>query len=163
MIWKKSSTEKMADNRIIETSLEELMPLMLECLSAGKSFRFSPKGTSMLPMLREGRDSVLLSPVTKKLSKFDIPLYRRENGNFVLHRIVETGETFTCIGDNQFVFEKEIHPEQIIAVVSGFYRGEKFYSVKNFGYRVYCRFWNSTRNLRRFWRRGIGFLRRHFK
>ncbi len=153
----------MAENKKIETSLEELLPLMSECLAAGKSFRFSPKGTSMLPMLREGTDSVLLSPVPEKLRKYDIPLYRRENGKFVLHRIIETGETFTCIGDNQFVFESGIHSEQIIAVVSGFYRGEKFHSVNEAGYKIYCRFWNLTRGLRHFWRRGIGFLRRHLK
>ena len=153
----------MADNKIIETSLEELLPIMQECLSAGKSFRFSPKGISMLPLLREGKDSVLLSPVNGKLRKYDVPLYRRENGKFVLHRIVETGETFTCIGDNQFVFEKGIRPEQVIAVVSGFYRGEKFHSVDETGYKLYCRFWNLSRGLRHFWRRGIGFLRRCLK
>ena len=153
----------MADNKKIETSLDELMPLMLECLSAGKSFRFSPRGISMLPMLREGKDSVLLSPLPEKLRKYDIPLYRRDNGKYVLHRIVEAGETFTCIGDNQFVYEKGIRPEQFVAVVSGFYRGEKFYSVNNAGYKIYCRFWNLSRGLRHFWRRGIGFLRRHLK
>ena len=153
----------MADNKKIEVSFEELISLMEECLSSGKSFRFSPKGTSMLPMLREGTDSVLLSPVTKKLEKYDIPLYRRENGKYVLHRIVEAGETFTCIGDNRFVFEEGVLPEQIVAVVTGFYRGEKFHSVDEAGYKLYCRFWNLSRGLRHFWRRGIGFLRRHLK
>ena len=153
----------MTDHKKIEASFEELMPLMAECLSCGKSFRFSPKGTSMLPMLREGTDSVLLSPVIKKLEKYDIPLYRRENGKYVLHRIVEAGETFTCIGDNQFVFEKNIQMEQVVAVVTGFYRGEKFHSVDEAGYKIYCRFWNFTRSFRYFWRRGIGFLRRHLK
>lgn len=147
----------------IETRLEELMPIMEECLSAGKSFRFSPRGISMLPLLREGKDSVLLSPLPGKLCKYDVPLYRRDDGKFVLHRIVKTGETFTCIGDNQFVYETGLRRDQMIAVMTGFYRGEKFHSVDESGYKFYCRFWNLSRGFRRFWRRGIGFLRRHFK
>ncbi len=153
----------MAEIKQIETSLEELMPLMTECLSAGKSFRFSPRGISMLPMLREGIDSVVLSPLPEKLRKYDIPLYRRDNGKYVLHRIIKAGETYTCIGDNQFAAESGIHPEQMIAVVTEFYRGEKKYSVNDLRYKIYCRFWHLSRPLRHFWRRGIGFLRRHLK
>lgn len=153
----------MPEIKQIETSLEELMPLMKECLAAGKSFRFSPRGISMLPMLRQGKDSVLLSPLPEKLRKYDIPLYRRDNGKYVLHRISETGETFTCIGDNQFVYEKGIRREQMIAVVTEFYRGEKRHSINEPAYKIYCRLWNFSRPLRHFALRGINFLRRHLK
>ena len=117
----------------------------------------------MLPMIREGKDSVLLSPVTERLEKYDIPLYKRDNGKYILHRIVKADETFTCIGDNQFSYENGVREDQVIAVVTGFYRGEKFISVKNIGYRIYCRFWHYSRPLRHFIKRGIGFLRRHLK
>ena len=153
----------MADNKIIETRLEELMPIMEECLSAGKSFRFSPRGVSMLPLLREGKDSVLLSPLPEKLRKYDVPLYRRDDGKYVLRRIVAAGETYTCIGDNQFVYEPGLRQDQMIAVMTGFYRGEKFHSVDEAGYKLYCRIWDLSRRLRHFWLRGIGFLRRHLK
>ncbi len=151
----------MSEVKQIETSLGELMPLMRECLESGKSFRFSPRGVSMLPMLREGIDSVVLSPLPEKLSKYDIPLYQRDNGKYVLHRIIEAGETYTCIGDNQFVYEKGVRPEQMIAVVTEFYRGEKRHSVDETGYKIYCRLWHWSRPLRHLWRRGINFLRRH--
>lgn len=147
----------------IETSLEELMPIMRECLAAGKSFRFSPRGVSMLPMLREGKDSVLLSPVPEKLKKYDIPLYQRDNGKYVLHRIVSIGESYTCIGDNQFSYENGIRHEQVIAVVTGFYRGEKYFSTENLLYKSYCVLWQKSRSLRHFLHRGIGFLRRCLK
>lgn len=154
----------MAEIKQIETRLDELMPLMLECLSEGKSFRFSPRGISMLPLLREGKDSVLLSPVPEKLRKYDIPLYRRDNGKYVLHRIIKAENgLYTCIGDNQFSCESGIRREQVIAVVTGFYRGEKRHSTGGAGYMIYCRLWHISRPLRHFWRRGIGFLRRHLK
>ena len=62
--------------------LEELMPLIRERLAAGESVRFSPHGTSMLPMLKDGRDQVILSPLPEKLKKYDLPLYQRKNGQY---------------------------------------------------------------------------------
>ena len=133
------------------------MPLIRERLSVGQSVKFSPHGISMLPMLRQGLDNVRLSPVQGRLKKYDLPLYQRKNGQYVLHRIVGVGNTYTCIGDNQFAVEHGIEDEQIIAVVTEFTRGPKAYSVKNPLYRTYCVFWHRSRLIRRIWR---GALRR---
>ena len=145
-----------------DLKMEQLMPLIRERWAAGQTVRFSPRGVSMLPMLRQGLDSVVLSPLPDKLEKYDLPLYQRESGQYVLHRIVAVGETYTCLGDNQFVLEHGLTHSQMIAVVTAFYRGEKYHSVKEPGYRLYCRLWYGSRGLRRFWRRGIGWLKRHF-
>lgn len=136
------------------------MPLIQEALSAGRSVRIFPRGTSMLPMLRQEVDSVVLSPITEKPRKYDIPLYQRENGKYVLHRIVGEGETYTCMGDNQQIPEPGIRSDQLIAVVTAFYRGERKRSVTNLGYRLYCRVWYHCRHLRKFERRCLGWLRR---
>ena len=146
-----------------QTSMDELVPLFREQLASGHSVRFSPKGVSMLPMLREGRDSVELSPLPEKLKKFDLPLYQRENGKYILHRIVGVGECYTCVGDNQFVLEHGLRREQMIGLVTAFYRGNRRISVRAPGYRIYCRIWHWSRPVRHFWRRGIGWLRRHCK
>ena len=82
------------------TQLDNLMPLFRERLAAGQKVQFSPRGISMLPMLRQGKDSVILSPLPENLRKYDIPLYQREDGKYILHRIVEVGETYTCISMN---------------------------------------------------------------
>jgi hypothetical protein len=143
------------------TRLDALMPLIRERLEAGQTVRFSPMGISMLPMLRQGKDSVVLSPVPEKLKKYDLPLYRRPDGQYVLHRVVEVGDTYTCIGDNQFRMEPGVEHGQILALVTAFYRGERKWEVTSPLYRLYCRFWHYSRPLRRFWRRGMGWLRRH--
>ena len=137
---------------LFETHMEDLMPLFCELLAAGKSVRFSPRGTSMLPMLRQGMDTVTLSPITECPQKYDILLYQRDNGQYILHRVVKAGETYTCIGDNQFVYERGVRKDQLIAVVTGFTRGEKAYSVTSFGYRCYCCFWHYGRFPRRVFR-----------
>ena len=143
--------------------LEQLMPLMREYLAAGKTVKFSPRGISMLPMLRQGIDDVVLSPIPEKLKKYDLPLYQRDDGHFVLHRIVKAGETYTCTGDNQFELEHGLRHDQMIAVVTAFYRAGKYHSVNELGYRFYCRVWHYSRGLRHFWRRGKCWLRRHLK
>lgn len=144
-----------------EFPLEQLMPLIKECLAAGRSVRFSPKGTSMLPMIRQGIDKVVLSPLPDKLKKFDLPLYQRKNGQYVLHRIIKIKDTYTCIGDNQFELEHGLQHDQMIGVVSAFTRGDMEHSVKEPGYWLYCRLWHYSRPVRKFWRRCIGWLRRH--
>lgn len=143
------------------TQLDNLMPLFRERLAAGQKVKFSPRGTSMLPMLRQGVDSVVLAPLPDKLRKYDLPLYQRKDGKYVLHRVVEAGDTYTCIGDNQFVLEPGLTHGQMIAVVAAFTRGRREYSVEHWGYRVYCRLWHYSRPVRHFLRRGFGWLRRH--
>ena len=143
--------------------LEQVMPLIKEQLAMGQTVKFKPRGISMLPMLRQGIDNVIISPLPNKLRKYDLPLYQRENGKYILHRVVKVGETYTCIGDNQFELETGLRDDQMIALVTGFYRGEKFHSVNELGYRLYCRFWHYSRPLRHFWRRGIGWIRRHLR
>ncbi len=128
--------------------MEELMPLMKESLTAGRSFRFSPRGISMLPMLRQGKDTVTLSPIKKPLKKYDIPLYQRDNGAYVLHRITKVGKTYTCIGDNQFEYEPGLREDQMIAVVTAFTRGKKQVRMDAWYYQLYVRLWHWTRPLR---------------
>ena len=139
------------------------MPLFRETLDAGRSVKFSPKGVSMLPMLRQGRDSVRLSPLPDKLKKYDLPLYQRKSGAFVLHRIVKAGDTYTCIGDNQFELEYGVRYDQMIGVVTAFYRDKREISVNSLAYRIYCRYWHHSRALRRFYRRVVAWLRRLFR
>lgn len=140
--------------------LDALMPLIRERLASGQSVSFSPRGISMLPMLRQGKDSVVLSPLPDKLNKYDLPLYQRDDGHYVLHRIVKAGETYTCIGDNQFVYERGLEHRQMIAVVTAFTRDGKRIVVSDPGYRLYCRIWHISRPVRRLWRGGIGLLKR---
>ena len=134
--------------------LSDLMPLIREQLAAGKTVRFAPRGTSMLPMLRQGKDQVILAAPPQKLKKYDLPLYQRESGQYVLHRIIRVDEStegvsYTCMGDNQFWPEPGVRPEQIIAVVTAFQRGEKLIDIKAPTYRIYCRLWQYSRWPRR--------------
>ena len=142
-------------------SIDNLIPLFRERLASGQSVCFSPQGTSMLPMLRQGIDSVVISPLPEKIKKYDIVLYQRESGQYVLHRVVEVKDTYTCMGDNQFVKEYGLKQEQLIAVVTSFTRNKKSHKTNEIGYWVYCRLWYHSRLVRRFLRRCINWLKYH--
>lgn len=147
---------------VLVASMDSIYPLIKESLENGKSVRLSPKGSSMLPMIRQGIDTVTLSPIDRPLKKYDIPLYLRDDGKYVLHRIVKAGEEYTCIGDNQFAKECGLRKEQMLAVVTSFTRGQKEYTVSDASYRVYCILWHNTRFARRLLRAVIRRLKRMF-
>ena len=150
--------EQTVENFIPE---EVLMPLLRERLAAGQTVRYLPfRGISMLPMLRQGKDSVELAPLPEKLKKYDLPLYQYPSGKYVMHRVVDVTDThYICLGDN-LTDRETICPEQMIAVVSAFRRGEKRISVEDPRYRLYCRIWVALFPLRKGFRRVKRLLRR---
>lgn len=141
-------------------SLSELIALQLE--NGGRA-RLTVTGDSMLPMLRHRRDAVELIPVSDRQRKGDIVLYRRADGQYVLHRIIALeGEGYICCGDNQVMREPVSHA-QLIAAVDGFIRNGKHYSIHWTGYRLYTALWVGLFPLRKYYipiRRRLGRLRR---
>lgn len=139
-----------------EVSFDDFIDIIAEKLNNGGTVTFTPRGKSMLPMLRDGEDVVVLSKPTARLKLFDIPLYKRKDGTYVLHRIVDfdrNGNYVLC-GDNQFVLEKGITDNDIIGVVTAFYRKGKAYTVNSLRYRMYVNAWHNIRYIRRIYRFG---------
>ena len=141
---------------------EELMPLIRERLAAGQKVRYLPfRGMSMLPMLRQGIDTVELAPLPEKLQKYDLPVYQYPSGKFVMHRIVKVEKDHCiCLGDNTYSYET-IRREQMLGIVSAFKRGEKRIEANAFSYRLYCRIWVAAFPTRKFLKRAIGWIKRH--
>ena len=126
------------------------MAFISERLAAGQKVRYLGfRGISMLPMLRQGKDSVELSPLPAKLKKYDLPVYRRRDGQYVMHRIVGVkADHYICLGDNTLEFE-HIYPEQMLGVVSAFKRGDRRIETDAPAYWVYCRLWRLTHPARK--------------
>ena len=92
-----------------------MLPLIEAAIESGGVFTLHPKGDSMKPLLRSGMDGVQLS-APDGAGVGDIVLFRRDNGQFVIHRIVdEKDDGFVFCGDNQCVLEGGIKREQFIA------------------------------------------------
>ena len=109
-------------------------------------------GTSMLPLLKEGRDLVELKPYCQeRLKKGDVVLYKKNDGMLVLHRIIKTenGEFFTVLGDHQFKNAERVNKNQIIAVACGFFIKGRYVNEKTRWYRLYKKIWLCNLNVRR--------------
>ena len=74
-------------NKIVQ--IEDIVPIIEEQLKSGGKVSFTPRGTSMLPLFRDNVDTVILATPEFTLKKYNIVFYRRNNGQYILHRIVK--------------------------------------------------------------------------
>ena len=125
-------------NRSIEENLKE----------AGVHIS-TTSGRSMYPMLRDRRDRVVIKPVeAQPLKKYDLPLYKRPDGAYVLHRILKVRDGYYVIrGDNTFVKEK-VPFDWVIGCVSEFYRADRHVMASARSYRFYAATWHFIYPLR---------------
>ena len=87
-------------------------------IAAGRSVRFKVKGHSMYPLLRNNKDEVTLSPLTRDPAVMDIVLFRYR-GKHVLHRIIAIeGNTYTIQGDGIYLSCEKCTRKDIIGVVT---------------------------------------------
>lgn len=122
-------------------SLNEIYPTIKENIDNGGTVKIPITGISMRPLLVWGRDTVDLVKCENP-TKGDIIFYLRDNGQFVLHRIVGTDENgYVLCGDNQWYLERGITDSHIIAVVKSITRKGKTFTVKNVPYRIYSNIW----------------------
>ncbi len=122
-------------------------------LSKGKAVLSGTSGDSMQPLLYQGKTQIVLVPITSPLKKWDLPLYRRPSGQFVLHRIIKSDDEFYYTrGDNRHGLEK-VPKEWCLGVVSEIKRAGKTISVTDKGYRAYLHFWSLIYPFRYVWYR----------
>lgn len=128
-----------------------------EILKKEQVFCSTTVGISMFPMLRNRRDTIIISKCSGRLKKYDVPLYKRGE-EYILHRIVEVRPNdYVIIGDN--CIQKEyVTNEQIIGVLIGFYRGEKRVDMSGWKYRTYVRVWCVLYPMRCWYKKGKCFL-----
>ena len=107
-------------------------------------------GDSMRPLIRQDRDILIIEKPHGRLKKYDVPLYKRDSGQYVLHRIVKikNGEYYIC-GDNRVGYETGITDRHIIGVLTDIVRNGEKISVYSFKNRAYARFWCGSMLLRR--------------
>ena len=122
-------------------------------------------GVSMLPLLREHRDIMVIDRCDPAaLKKYDVVLFIRPHtqgrGHYVLHRILRVDEdSFWIMGDNCLTGET-VAKENVIGLLTAVMRGGRTIAVTDPGYRLYVRLWCAPYKLRIFITRGKNFLRR---
>ena len=133
----------------------EMYPLMAEMLEKDGTVTFIVAGWSMKPMVYNRRDTVTLVKPQLPLKKYDLPLFRLDNGKFILHRVVKVYKNgnYKCQGDNRWEPEDNIRDDQIIGVVKSFNRNGKQIDVdKSFGYWLYTRTWKFLHPFKKYYK-----------
>ncbi len=107
-------------------------------------------GDSMLPLIKQGRDLMVLERPNRRPKKYDAVLYKRPNGQYVMHRIIgENKYGFILCGDNRYDREYSVQNEQILALLTAVVRNGKEIKADSFKYKIYARLWCDFFHLRR--------------
>lgn len=119
-----------------------------EILKRDGKLCYSVRGTSMLPMLRQDKDLVVIQAAGgKRLAPLDVALYKRGE-QYVLHRVISVKEGGYMIrGDNTYTPEY-VPEDQVLGVLRSFVRDGREYAVTDPRYLGYARFWCAVYGLR---------------
>lgn len=104
---------------------------------------YTNTGVSMLPLLRPKRDLMVLEKKGEgRCKKYDAVLYKRDNGQYVIHRIIKVRkEDYVIAGDNCYGKEYGITDKHILAVLTKVIKDGKEISATDKKYRLYVHLW----------------------
>lgn len=129
------------EDKVVRLSMSGLGPIVEDRIKSGNTVELTVTGMSMYPLFYNARDTVTLAPI-KKLKPKQIYFYKRDDGTYVLHRIIKIkSENCFCVGDNQTFIEGPLRKDQFIAVVKSFIRKNKRRSVSSLWFKSYSFVW----------------------
>lgn len=102
---------------------------------------FTNKGDSMMPLLREGKDVMVIRAQKDGFRKNDAVLYKRDNGQYIMHRITRLHDdgTYTIFGDNCMTGEI-VRPDQLLGVLTEVRKDGKTIKCTDRDYLRYVKF-----------------------
>ena len=128
----------------------ELIPAIGKLIEEGQEVIFKPKGMSMLPFIRGGRDSVLLRKADE-LKVGDIALAEISEGRYVLHRIEKIeGETIVLMGDGNLVGRERCRREDVMAIAVKIIKGSREIDCQSPGHLRNAEIWRRLLPVRRY-------------
>lgn len=99
-------------------------------------------GDSMRPLIRQDRDILIIEKPKGRLKKYDVPLYKRDSGQYVLHRVLKVRDSdYVICGDNRYSKEYGITDRHIIGVLTAVVRDGKEIPITDLRYRLYVHLW----------------------
>lgn len=135
--------------KIIEIPNEHLFEGVRDLIQQGHTVTIRVKGGSMMPLLHDGRDSVVLAPCTKPRRGL-VVLAEISPGNYVLHRIIHIDENrITLMGDGNLSGVERCTTANIIGVAIKIIRNEKEIPLKGRWWNIYSSFWLHLLPIRR--------------
>lgn len=106
-------------------------------------------GVSMLPMLKNRRDTIVVLPKTERLKPYDVALYKRGN-DYVLHRVLAPLEDGYLIRGDNCYNDEHVKEECVIGVLSEFFQKNKHILCTDKKYIAYAKRRVKSYPIRRF-------------
>ena len=108
----------------------------------GKEVSMLVAGSSMNPFLIHYRDMIFFKKPDRPLRRGDMVFYQRENGKYVMHRILRVKpEGLYIVGDAQTEIEGPVRPEQVFAIVTRVVRKGREIGPDDFWWIFFERVW----------------------
>lgn len=114
---------------------------------------YTNKGVSMMPLLRQGKDVMIIQRKgNSRLKKLDAVLFKRagiSGINYVMHRVLRVNDdgSYWIIGDN-CVTGDTVAEDSIIGILTAVIRDGRTIPVTDPGYRLYVNTWCRFYHLR---------------
>lgn len=113
-----------------------------EVLAKDGRLVYTNVGDSMLPLIRQGRDLLVIKPKAGRLKRYDIPLYRRDSGQYVLHRVLKVRpHDYVICGDNRRGREYGITDRHVVGVLTAVIRDGREIPMTDWRVRLYAHIW----------------------
>lgn len=137
---------------MIERSVEskEYMSVLRELAEEGKVIFIRVIGRSMSPFLCHDRDYIYFTKPGRELRRGDMVFYQRDNGQYVMHRIVRVRKDgYYMAGDAQTQIEGPLRRDQIFALITQVKRKDRILQPGDFWWEFFEHVWIRILPLRR--------------
>ena len=117
-----------------------------EEIAQGRPVQFRLKGVSMFPLMRNGKDEVVLYPCKgEELKPMDVVLFRYR-GKHLLHRIIRReGDCLYIQGDGSYVAKESCNVADVVGKMHAVIRpGGRRVSVESRSWRIQSLLWQKT-------------------
>lgn len=105
-------------------------------------------GVSMLPMLKNRRDTIVVQKKTERLKPFDVALYKRGDA-YILHRVLKSVEDGYIIRGDNCYSDENVPEDAVIGVLVEFFRKDKHFLCTDKKYLSYVKRRLKTYKIRR--------------
>lgn len=120
----------------------EYVSALRELTEAGQEVSIVIAGNSMSPFMVHERDKICFKKPNRPLKKGDMVFYQRDNGQFIMHRILKVKDgCYDIVGDAQIDIEKDIRDDQIFAIVTKVCRKGKWIGPGDLWWNFFEKIW----------------------
>lgn len=124
---------------------------------------YTCRGVSMLPLLRQKRDVVMIEKKITRCKRLDTALFVRPDGKYILHRVLKVRpDGYWIVGDN-CISGEDVSEEQVIGVMTAVKRNGRVIRADSLGCKIYAHIWCDAYPLRFLALRAWRFLKRKLR